>query len=48
MKPSVADKELTRRLIEGARLLDLSVLDHLIVGPTKGEYLSFADEGMIQ
>jgi len=26
----------------------LNVLDHLIVGPTKGEYFSFADEGLIQ
>lgn len=48
MTPSVADKELTRPLVEGSRLLDLSVLDHLIVGPTKGEYFSFADEGLIQ
>jgi len=43
MKPSAANKELTRGLVEGARLLDLSVLDHLIVGPTKGEYFSFAN-----
>jgi len=48
MRPSVADKELTKRLVEGARLLDLNILDHLIVGPTQGEYCSFADEGLIQ
>jgi len=47
MRPSVADKELTKRLVEGARLLDLNVLDHLIVGPTQGEYYSFADEGQL-
>ena len=47
MRPSVADKELTRRLVEGARLLDLSVLDHLIVGPTRGDYYSFADDGVL-
>ena len=47
MRPSIADKELTRRLVEGARLLDLSVLDHLIVGPTRGDYYSFADEGQL-
>jgi DNA repair protein RadC len=47
MRPSIADKELTRRLVEGARLLDLSVLDHLIVGPTRGHYYSFADEGLL-
>ena len=48
MKPSASDKELTRRLVEGAKLLDLSVLDHIIVGPTKGDYFSFADDGLIQ
>jgi DNA repair protein RadC len=48
MKQSAADKELTRRLVEGAKLLDLTVLDHLIVGPTKGDYFSFADDGLIQ
>jgi len=47
MRPSVADKELTKRLVEGARLFDLSVLDHLIVGPTQGEYYSFADYGLL-
>lgn len=47
MRPSVADRELTKRLIEGSRLLDLSVLDHLIVGPTQGEYYSFADDGLL-
>jgi len=32
--------------VEGVKLLDLSVLDHLIVCPTKGEYFSFAGEGL--
>jgi len=27
--------------------LDLSVLNHLIVGPTQGEYYSFADYGLL-
>ena len=46
-QPSVQDKELTRKLAEGAALLDLKVLDHLIVTPTDGEYCSFADEGLL-
>lgn len=46
-QPSVQDKDLTRKLAEGAALLDLKVLDHLIVTPTAGEYCSFADEGLL-
>ena len=47
LKPSDSDVELTNRLKEGARLLDISVLDHLVVTPQFGKYFSFADEGMI-
>lgn len=43
--PSNSDIKLTKKLQEGAKLLDISVLDHVIIaGKT---YHSFADEGMI-
>ncbi|MGV3556752.1 RadC family protein [Larkinella arboricola] len=42
---SQADKDLTRKLKEAGRLLDIPVLDHLIF--TDRSYLSFADEGML-
>lgn len=42
---SNADIELTRKLKEGARLLDVQVLDHLILAGQK--YFSFADEGIL-
>ena len=45
LKPSTADIELTRKIKEGGRLLDVSVLDHLIL--SRDGYYSFADEGMI-
>jgi DNA repair protein RadC len=45
LKPSEADKELTRRLSSAGKLLEIPVLDHLIF--TDGGYLSFADEGML-
>ena len=45
LKPSEADKELTRRLVTSGKLLDIPVLDHLIVSELG--YLSFADEGML-
>ncbi|MBL0310348.1 MAG: DNA repair protein RadC [Bacteroidetes bacterium] len=45
LKPSQADIELTKKLKEAGKLLDVSLLDHLIVG--EKSYYSFADEGMI-
>ncbi len=45
LKPSNADKQITQKLKEGAIVLDLKVLDHLII--TQKEYFSFADEGIL-
>ena len=42
---SEADIQLTRKLKEGGKLLEIQVLDHLIVGGQK--YFSFADEGLL-
>lgn len=42
---SKADQDLTRKLKEGAKLLDIQILDHLIIAGKK--YFSFADEGLI-
>lgn len=44
--PSKEDSFLTSRLKEACKLLDLTLLDHLIITPD-GNYLSFADEGML-
>lgn len=44
-KPSNADITLTKKLIAGAQLLDIQVLDHLIF--TDQTYFSFADEGLL-
>jgi DNA repair protein RadC len=43
--PSEADLQVTRRLKEAGRLLDLPVLDHLIL--TSEGYFSFADQGLL-
>lgn len=43
--PSEADKSLTLKIKEGAKLLDMSLLDHIIV--TAEECFSFADEGLL-
>ena len=43
--PSQADILLTRKLCSAGKMLDLSILDHLIF--TDSAYFSFADEGLI-
>jgi DNA repair protein RadC len=45
LKPSRSDEELTKKIKEAAKFLDIKVLDHLIV-TTEG-YFSFADEGLL-
>lgn len=45
LSPSQADIDLTRKLKEGGRLLEVQLLDHIIL-TTEG-YYSFADEGML-
>ncbi len=45
LTPSQADKDLTRKLKDAGRLLDIPVLDHIIF--TDKAYLSFADEGIL-
>ena len=45
LEPSRADIELTEKLKQGGRILDLPMLDHLIV--SERGYFSFADEGML-
>ena len=45
LRPSEEDIRLTRKLVEGGRMLDILVQDHLIV--TDQGYYSFADNGML-
>lgn len=45
LKPSVEDKELTTRLQQGAKILDLTFYDHLII--TSDGYYSFNEQGLI-
>ncbi|MGJ1311773.1 JAB domain-containing protein [Sphingobacterium multivorum] len=43
LKPSQADRQITRKLIDAGNILDIQVLDHLIL--TEQNYYSFRDEG---
>jgi len=45
LKPSEADKEITKKVKIAGKSLDINVLDHLIV--TQNGYYSFADEGIL-
>lgn len=48
LKPSKADEMLTKKVKEGAQLMDMNVLDHLIITPFENDgYYSFADEGLL-
>jgi DNA repair protein RadC len=45
LKPSDSDINLTKRLKEAGKVLEIAVLDHIIVA--HHQYFSFADEGLI-
>ncbi|MGC6429552.1 MAG: RadC family protein [Jejuia sp.] len=45
LKPSEADKQITRKLKTAALSLDIRVLDHLII--TEKSYFSFADDNIL-
>jgi DNA repair protein RadC len=45
LKPSQADINLTNKMKEAGKLLEIPVLDHIIFGDEN--YLSFADEGLL-
>jgi DNA repair protein RadC len=45
LQPSEADLRLTKNLIAGGKVLEISVLDHLIL--TSENFYSFADEGVM-
>ena len=46
IETSDADLEITKKISDAAKIMDMSVIDHIIIGHNK--YLSFADEGMLK
>jgi DNA repair protein RadC len=44
-EPSEADKQLTKNIRTAASVLQISLIDHLIIG--HGNYFSFADDGIL-
>src|SRR5665647_351579 len=47
LKPSQNDINLTLKIKEAAKLMDIMVSDHIIVIAEPGTYFSFADDGII-
>ena len=45
LQPSEADEQITQKLKEAGKLMDIPILDHIIV--TDNSYFSFADEGIL-
>lgn len=45
LAPSDADRQITRKIKEASKILDITLLDHLII--TQESYYSFADEGIL-
>lgn len=45
LKPSDQDEQITAKLVEFGKLLDMYVIDHLIISDYG--YFSFADEGLL-
>ncbi len=46
LQPSSQDKDITKKIQEACKLLDITLLDHLIV-VSDGAFYSFADEGQL-
>ena len=45
IRPSRADDELTKRVAQAAKIMNIRLLDHLIIADKK--YYSYADEGKL-
>jgi DNA repair protein RadC len=43
--PSENDKEMTKKLAQAAKTMDIALLDHLIV--VRSGYFSFSDQGLL-
>jgi DNA repair protein RadC len=45
LNPSEADKLITKKVFDAGKILDITVLDHIII--TQDSYFSFADENLM-
>ena len=47
-EPSREDIAITRRVVEACSLMGIKVLDHIVIGKNKADYVSFTDRGLIK
>ena len=47
VQPSQQDVDLTKKIKEGGKILEIKVIDHIIISGELDKYYSFADEGQI-
>lgn len=47
MKSSSSDRLLTEKVNAACKVMDINLLDHIIISPNEGEFMSFADEGLL-
>ncbi len=45
-QPSEADVQITKKISDAGKIMDIKLLDHIIIAPDEG-YFSFADEGLL-
>jgi DNA repair protein RadC len=45
-EPSLSDREITKELVFSAKVMQLKVLDHIVIG--NDQYFSFADSGLLE
>jgi DNA repair protein RadC len=46
LTPSAEDKNITKRITDAAKLLDMSIMDHVVIGDK--DYISFRDKGILE
>ena len=47
-RPSPEDLRLTRQLVDGGRLLDVKLHDHIIIGNGTGRWVSLSERGQLE
>ncbi len=47
-EPSNEDIEITRRVVDACSLVGIKVLDHIVIGKNRDDYVSFMDRGLIK
>ena len=46
--PSAEDCRITRSMVEAGKILDISVLDHVVIGRGDADYCSIRESGLVQ